>query len=204
MAVYRFRVSFEDYEDISREIEIRSDQTFLDLHQTIQTSIQFDGEKPSSFFMSNDLWIKGKEIASHPKTGKNGEKIPEMSNSKLSGFIADPHQKIYYSVDPANPWTFHIELVKILKEIDAKIALPRVSKVSGDAPKQFLNPIPPPDGGEEDLAALDEPVNETEPVVEGIDEDELKDGMEEETPEGEDEPEEFGDVELSGEGEEEA
>lgn len=204
MAVYRFRVSFEDYEDVVREIEIRSDQTFLDLHQTIISSIQFDGQKESSFYMSNDLWIKGKEISSHPKTGKNGEKIPEMSTAKLSGYITDPHQKIYYIVDPANPWTFHIELVKILKEIDPKLVFPRVSRVTGDAPKQFVNPLPPVDDGEEDFTE-DETVADVEPVEEGIDEDELKEGMEEEGEDGEEESaEEFGDVEMSGDSDEES
>ncbi len=33
MAVYKFRVSFEDYDDIHRDIEIKSNQTFADFHK---------------------------------------------------------------------------------------------------------------------------------------------------------------------------
>ncbi len=49
MAVYRFKVSFEEHEDISREIEIRSDQTFEDLHNAIQQAVGFDASQPASF-----------------------------------------------------------------------------------------------------------------------------------------------------------
>ncbi|MBK7855962.1 MAG: hypothetical protein IPJ79_14750 [Bacteroidetes bacterium] len=62
MAIYRFKVSFEDYEDVSREIEIKSDQTFAELHHAIQSAISFDGQKQSSFYMSNDNWIKGRKF----------------------------------------------------------------------------------------------------------------------------------------------
>ena len=41
MAVYRFRVSFEDNEEIYREIEIKSFQNFEDFHNVITQSIGF-------------------------------------------------------------------------------------------------------------------------------------------------------------------
>ena len=61
--VYRFRVTFEDYDEVTRDIEIKSTQFFSDLHACIQSSIGFDNLKPSSFYMSNDNWIKGQEIS---------------------------------------------------------------------------------------------------------------------------------------------
>jgi hypothetical protein len=33
MAVYKLRVTFEEFEDIYRDIEIRASQTFYDLHE---------------------------------------------------------------------------------------------------------------------------------------------------------------------------
>ena len=44
MAVYRFRITFENFEEVYREIEIKSDQTFEDLHFAIQSSIGFDAK----------------------------------------------------------------------------------------------------------------------------------------------------------------
>ena len=62
MAVYKFSVTFEDYDDVYREIEIKSSQTFEDLHKAIQDSIGFDNKQLASFYMSNDMWRKGREI----------------------------------------------------------------------------------------------------------------------------------------------
>jgi hypothetical protein len=42
MAVYKFKVYFEDYDDINRVIEIKSTQTFLDLHKGILASINLN------------------------------------------------------------------------------------------------------------------------------------------------------------------
>lgn len=135
MAVYKFRVTFEEHEDVSRDLEIKSTQSFEDLHSMILTSIGFDQKEPASFYMSDDNWKKGKEISRDEKT--NGEqKIAVMKKSRLCDFIADPHQKIYYIYDFVNEWTFHVELLKIIVGEEPGVMYPRCVKINGDAPKQ--------------------------------------------------------------------
>ena len=56
MATYRLRVIIEDHEEVVRDIEIKSTQTFNDLHLSIHNSIGFDSDKPASFYMSDDNW----------------------------------------------------------------------------------------------------------------------------------------------------
>ena len=136
MAIYRFRVSFEEYDDIHRDIEIRSVQTFEQLHLAIQEAIGFDASKPTSFYMSNDNWKKGQEITLQ-KTDKNAE-AKLMKDCRLCDFIADPHQKIYYVFDQPSQWTFFIELFKILPETETTKKYPVLVKSHGDAPKQYL------------------------------------------------------------------
>ncbi len=138
MAVYKFRVSFEDYDDISRDIEIKSNQTFADFHKALHQSIAFDGNASASFYMSNDYWHKGKEITLLEKDQKT-ENVSLMEKAQLKNFIVDPHQKIYYIFNFDKPWTFHIELIKIVINEDAKISYPLCVKSIGEAPKQFGN-----------------------------------------------------------------
>lgn len=134
MALYKFRVTFEDYDDVFRDIEIKSNQTFEDLHKSIQAAISFDASHPASFYMSNDNWIKGNEIT----LSENSKGIPLMHKSKLSNFILDPHQKIYYVFDPNNAlWSFYIELIKIQVNEEGGITYPRCIKSAGVAPKQY-------------------------------------------------------------------
>jgi hypothetical protein len=135
--VFKFRITFEDYDEVSRDIEIKSTQTFEDLHYNIQASIGFDGQKSASFFMSNDLWIKEQEIALENKKDKSGNKLPLMKKSRLCDFISDPHQKILYLSDYEANWIFTMELVKIIPQADELRNYPVCVKTKGEPPKQY-------------------------------------------------------------------
>lgn len=135
MAIYRFRVSFEDYDDIIREIDIKTNQTFEDLHRAIHRSTGYNADKSSSFYVSTDNWIKGDEIAILPNQRKVDNGVILMENAKLSNFIDDPHQKFYYIYNFERPFDFHVELIKIILENDPNIEYPYLVKSIGEAPK---------------------------------------------------------------------
>lgn len=139
MAVYKFKVSFEDYEDIFRVIEIKSGQTFFDFHKAILDSIGFDQKQMASFYMSNDSWKKFQEITLEDMSdGDEPEKkLPIMSKSKLSDFIIDPHQKMIYIYDFIELWTMQIELIGIEIKEKSGQTYPQCTKKSGLAPKQY-------------------------------------------------------------------
>ncbi|UKT62358.1 plasmid pRiA4b ORF-3 family protein [Pedobacter mucosus] len=134
MAIYKFRITFEDFDDVIREIDIKSNQTFEDLHKAIHKSTGYKVDKPSSFYVSTDNWLKGDEIAFLPSERKK-DRVVLMENSKLSGFIEDPHQKFYYIYNFDRPYDFHVELVKIILDADPNIDYPFLSRSVGEAPK---------------------------------------------------------------------
>jgi hypothetical protein len=135
MAIYRFKVSFEDFDEVVREIDIKSNQTFVDLHQAIHRSTGYNPEKSSSFYISTDHWIKGDEIAYLPNQRKVDRGVALMENSKLSSFIEDPHQKFYYIYNFDRPFDFHVELIKIILQADPNVEYPAIVKKIGEAPK---------------------------------------------------------------------
>jgi hypothetical protein len=136
MAIYRFRISFEDYDEIVREIDMLPKHTFLDLHLAIQKNLGYEAEVSSSFYISNDQWKKGKEIAYLPSENKINQKVSLMEDSRLNQFIDDPHQKFYYTYNFSRPYDFHVQLIKILKEEEGK-TYPSVFKSIGTSPKPF-------------------------------------------------------------------
>jgi hypothetical protein len=158
MAVYRFKVVFEDYDDVVREIEIESKQTFEDFHRIIQQSTGYNVEASSSFYVSNDYWIKGDEIAYLPSEKKINRGVALMEKSKLSNFIDDPHQKFYYTYNFDRPYDFHIELIKILLDDTSATVYPRIVRSVGDAPKPFgaVAAIPVDTPADEDFDFLHE------------------------------------------------
>eukprot|EP00388_Colpodella_angusta_P019494 GDKJ01048805.1.p1 GENE.GDKJ01048805.1~~GDKJ01048805.1.p1 ORF type:complete len:214 (+),score=52.45 GDKJ01048805.1:161-802(+) len=135
MAIYRFRISFEDFDDVVREIDIKTNQTFEDLHRAIHRSTGYNADKSSSFYVSTDNWIKGDEIALLPNQRKIDNGVTLMENAKLSSFIEDPHQKFYYIYNFERPFDFHVELIKIILENDPNIEYPFLVKSIGEAPK---------------------------------------------------------------------
>jgi hypothetical protein len=135
MAIYRFRISFEDFDEVVREIDIKSNQTFEDLHKAIHKSTGYSPEKPSSFYVSTDHWIKGDEIAYLPNERKIARGVVLMENSKLLRFIEDPHQKFYYIYNFERPFDFHVELIKIILDADPNVEYPALVKKIGEAPK---------------------------------------------------------------------
>jgi hypothetical protein len=194
MAVYRFRVVFEDDEDVYREIDVLGKQTYEDLHRAIQESISFDSSKEASFFMSDDYWKKGQELALNPPPQDDDDddypsvrkktEIRPMSKAKIAEYIDDPHQKMVYVFDPKVKWTFRVELSKILSD-DPKTNYPKCTKLIGASPKQYkVAIIPPPlEEDEEDDAEDKKAKEKIFTAVEGIDVDEhLGDSEEGEEP----------------------
>lgn len=139
MALYRFRVTFEDYDDVTREIDVKSNQTFEDLHRAIHQSTGYNPEFSSSFYISNDQWTKGEEITYLPNQRRIDRGVSLMNKVKLLSFIDDPHQKFYYTFNFDRPFDFHVELMKIILDETPGTTYPAVVKSVGEAPKQFGN-----------------------------------------------------------------
>lgn len=127
--IYRFKVWFEEEEDINRVIDITPSSSFLEFHHVILDSINFKKDLPSSFYTSDDNWRKGKEIS------LNDSSKALMESSKLKDFVNDPHQKFILITDFNEQWTLHIELQSIQNDVKG-ISYPFVFRSVGKAPKQ--------------------------------------------------------------------
>ena|SRR6187402_860145 len=160
MALYRFKVTFEDYDDVSRDIDIKSNQTFLDLHKAVHQSTGYNPEFSSSFYISNDQWIKGEEITYLPNQRRIDRGVSLMEKVKLSSFIDDPHQKFYYTFNFDRPYDFHVELMKIILDETPGVTYPAVIKSVGEAPRQIIPGVIPTDlpvsTGDDDFDFLNE------------------------------------------------
>jgi hypothetical protein len=190
MALYRFRITFEDYDDVTREIDVKSNQTFEDLHRAIHQSTGYNPEFSSSFYISNDQWIKGEEITYLPNQKRIDRGVSLMDKVKLLSFIDDPHQKFYYTFNFDRPFDFHVELMKIILDESPGVVYPAVIKSVGEAPKQFGNaPIIPVEAEEdfdflnelefseedaEDFSEVGETVDDREEVKKVVDDEEVE------------------------------
>ena len=61
--IYRFRAILDTKEDVFRDIEIDSENTLEELHNSITQAFGFEGNEMASFYVSNQNWEQGEEIA---------------------------------------------------------------------------------------------------------------------------------------------
>ena len=133
--IYRFRaiLDHENKEDIFRDIEIRKTDTFEDLHNVLTQSFGFDGSEMASFYVSNDDWHQGQEIALFDM-GQN-EDIKMMNETIIEDVLDEDNTKLIYIYDFLNMWTFLVELGEIVEEAQGT-DYPNLLFVCGQVPSE--------------------------------------------------------------------
>lgn len=112
MAIYRFRVLIDDPSEAFRDIEIRSNQTFLDLHKAIKKAFGFTGEEMACFYVSDAEWTKGTEIPLADMGFAEDGQVPLMMDQvQIGDHIRDTHQRFVYAYDFLHMWMFMVELI---------------------------------------------------------------------------------------------
>lgn len=139
MPIFRFRVYWEDDDQIYRDLEIQSAQTFSDLHEAIVKAFEFDGKHPASFFESNDKWSRaGREFSSEVLVNKKDAPALSMAKTPVGALISIPDQKFLYEYRSAKrTWNFWVELIGIEKEENPKKTYPVLVHKEGVAPAQY-------------------------------------------------------------------
>jgi hypothetical protein len=138
MPLLRFRVYWEDDDQVYRDIEIRPSQTFLDLHKAIIMAYEFDGKHKASFFESNERWQRnGRQLDSDVLVNKKDAPALSMSRTPVSALVSTPDHKFIYEYDPAKKWSFLVELIGISADEDPKKTYPFVLRKEGVAPGQY-------------------------------------------------------------------
>ena len=137
MAILKFRIYIEEDESVYRDVVLRHTQSFLDLHEMILKSFEFDNKHKATFFRSNDHWQRGREI-SLEKYDKDYKAPPLLMNETTIGSeIRDPNQKFVYLYDFNKNWSFLVELINVSKEENPKISYPSMVRTVGIGPSQY-------------------------------------------------------------------
>ena len=138
MNVYRFRVLLQhDDEDIFRDIDLLPSNNLQDLHKSIQDAFEFDDSQMASFYLSNDEWEKGEELTLFDMNEPGVEEaIRMMDEAVLDQTLAGEGDKLLYVFDFMNIWTFHVELIQIIKASES-VSYPAIISFVGKAPNQY-------------------------------------------------------------------
>lgn len=134
MRIYRFRVLIDHESEAFRDIEIGSEQTFLDLHNAIKEAFGFIGQEMASFYVSDEAWDKGPEIPlADLGFSEEGETPALMNEVFISDHIRSTSQRFVYAYDFLHMWMFMVELIQAGDPAPG-VTYPRVVLSMNEAP----------------------------------------------------------------------
>lgn len=139
MTVYRFRILLDHREDILRDIEIDASASFMDFHEMIIKSLGYSGLEMASFFMSNEDWDKGEEIALMDMAEPGQDSVKAMSDTRLNEMVTEKGDKMLFVYDFLRMWIYYVELVAVLEVAEAN-DLPKVVLAVGNPPNENAEP----------------------------------------------------------------
>ena len=137
MAVLKFRIYFEEDDSVYRDVLVKHNQHFLQLHQGILKAYEFDNKHQATFFRSNDHWQRGREISLEKYDKEYRAEPLLMSETTIGSEIRDPNQKFIYLYDFNKNWSFLVELINVSKEENSRVTYPATVRVEGIAPSQY-------------------------------------------------------------------
>ncbi|HPF11667.1 MAG TPA: hypothetical protein PKW08_01010 [Flavobacteriaceae bacterium] len=110
--IYRFRIILDAVEDVFRDIEIETSATLEDFHNAITQSFGFGGQEMASFYISDEQWEQGEEIALFDMGDEPGS-VRSMHETLLEEVVDEAQPRLIYVYDFFNMWTFFVELAEI-------------------------------------------------------------------------------------------
>jgi hypothetical protein len=132
MAVYKFKVTIDEDEDVTRDIEVRSAQGFSTFHSAIVRHFKFRQDQIASYYSSDQQWYEGDLIINLDEGAKD--------TKRLADYIYDPHQRFICVTESYNEVALAIELIKVSKEVD-EVEYPRCVGQSGEPPYYTQPPL---------------------------------------------------------------
>jgi hypothetical protein len=134
--IYRFRVLIDHPSEAFRDIEIGSEQTFLDLHTAIKDAFGFIGQEMAAFYVSDENWDKGAEVPLADMGFAEEGSVPALMHEVLiSDHIRSANQRFIYAYDFLHMWLFMVELIGA-GDPEPGVTYPRVVLSMNDAPDE--------------------------------------------------------------------
>ena len=136
MRIYRFRVLIDHPSEAFRDIEIGSEQSFLDLHKAVKEAFGFIGQEMACFYVSDEEWGKGSEIPLADMGFAEEGTVPAlMEQVYISDHIRSTDQRFIYAYDFLYMWMFMVELISA-QDPEVGATYPRVVMSMNEAPDE--------------------------------------------------------------------
>lgn len=135
--VYRFKLVSDEVDNFSREIEIDSDASFLQLRNAILDSVGYSKDELDSFFLCDDDWQKEEEITLEDMDTSSDTDSWLMETTPLYEMIEEEGQKLIFVFDYMTERSFFMEMKESIPGRNLAEAICTLKQ--GKAPKQHID-----------------------------------------------------------------
>lgn len=135
--VYKFKLVSDEVSNFAREIEIDSENTFLQLRNVILDSVGYSKDEPDSFFLCDDEWERHEEIALEDLGSSSDEDIWVMDDTPISELVEEEGQKLSFMFDYDTERSFFMELKEMIP--GRSLVEPFCTLQKGKAPAQRID-----------------------------------------------------------------
>lgn len=134
--IYKFLLLSDEVDNFSREIEINSDATFLELNNAILSSVNYQPDQLTSFFNCSNGWEKREEITLIEMDTNSENDSYIMENTRLNEFVMDEGDRLIFVFDVLTERSFFLELKDMQP---GSLPQAKCTRAKGDAPKQITS-----------------------------------------------------------------
>jgi Plasmid pRiA4b ORF-3-like protein len=131
-AVLRFDAALEDFDGVRRSIEVREDQTLVDLHDGIQAAFGWLDDHLYSFWLDGHFFGSRSSEYTAPIEPDEGVATADVAIAELA---LQPGAELAYVFDFGDSWRVALRLAGT--SVDDGARYPRVVATAGDAPPQY-------------------------------------------------------------------
>ncbi|HLP05614.1 MAG TPA: hypothetical protein VK152_09315 [Paludibacter sp.] len=135
--VYKFTLLSDEVDNFVRVITIDSEAKFIDLHNAILDSVNFEKNQMTTFFICSDNWEKGQEVTLVEMESSSEYDNLVMDETRLEELLSDENQKLLYVFDMMADRVFFIELTEIIPMKDQQ--KPACILSEGEPPVQIMD-----------------------------------------------------------------
>lgn len=135
--VYRFKLVSDEVSNFAREIEIDSENTFLQLRNTILDSVNYSKDELDSFFLCDEDWQRQEEITLEDMGTASDQDVWLMESTTLSELFEDEGQKMVFVFDYLTERSFFMELKEMIPSRSLREPICTFKK--GNAPEQSID-----------------------------------------------------------------
>ncbi len=136
--IYQFKVILFECKKVQIEIEIDERQSFLDLHEALQSKLGIPDCQMASFFVTDSLGRKRFEV-SQVEMGSGIAPCMYMRRTKIGDLISPEVPILHYTFDLFNDKSFFMELTGIYMEKNLREPKVRINGI--DSQVQMLQEI---------------------------------------------------------------